>query len=160
SMVSSLRPSDEKQRRAEGLQSYCQQERGNSEPPTPQPRVRGVSGRFGPGIYRRPPFKRECNLKMKMQTLTLDVLRAALDGNAAGFRSVTRLEPLGGPDDKLYPPTFGDPVFVPSPIGEDREIRRRTKYAVEWRRIGGESKLCVVLDSVASQANRMELALL
>lgn len=126
----------------------------------PQPRVRGVSGRFGPGIYRRPPFKRECNLKMKMQTLTLDVLRAALDGNAAGFRSVTRLEPLGGPDDKLYPPTFGDPVFVPSPIGEDREIRRRTKYAVEWRRIGGESKLCVVLDSVASQANRMELALL
>lgn len=83
-----------------------------------------------------------------------------MDGSAAGFRSVTRLEPLGGPDDKLFPPTFGDPVRIPVPVGEDRDDRRRTKYAVEWRRIDGVSRLCVVLDSVASQANRMELALL
>lgn len=95
-----------------------------------------------------------------MQKLTFELLKAALDGSAAGFRSVTRLEPLGGPDDKLYPPTFGDPVRIPAPVGQDRDERRRTKYAVEWRRVGGESKLCVVLDSVAAQANRMELALL
>ncbi len=95
-----------------------------------------------------------------MQKLTFDVLRNAMDGSAAGFRSVTRLEPLGGPDDKLFPPTFGDSVRIPVPVGEDRDERRRTKYAVEWRRIDGTSKLCVVLDSVASQANRMELALL
>lgn len=95
-----------------------------------------------------------------MDALTYTALREAVAGSAAGFRSVTRLEPLGGPDDKLFPPTFGDSVRLPVPIGEDREERRRTKYAVEWRRIGGESKLCVLLDSVASQANRMELALL
>lgn len=93
-------------------------------------------------------------------TLTYEVLEGAVAGTAAGFRSVTRLEPLGGPGDKLFPPTFGETVRVPVPIGEDREERRRTKYAVEWRRIEGQSRLCVLLDSVASQANRMETALL
>jgi CRISPR-associated protein Csb1 len=95
-----------------------------------------------------------------MKTLTYDTLREAIQGNAAGFRAVTRLEPLGGPGEKLFPPTFGDTVWVPTPIGDDRESRRKTKYALEWRRIDGVSKLCVVLDSVAAQANRMELALL
>lgn len=49
---------------------------------------------------------------------------------------------------------------MPTPTRADREERRRTKYALEWRRIDGSPALCVVLDSVASQANRMELALL
>jgi CRISPR-associated protein Csb1 len=95
-----------------------------------------------------------------METITYKTLEDAVAGTAAGFRVITRLEPLGGPSDKLFPPTFGDSVRVPVPIGDDREDRRRTKYALEWRRVGGASKLCVVLDSVASQANRMELALL
>lgn len=95
-----------------------------------------------------------------METISYETLRNAVAGTAAGFRAVTRLEPLGGPGDKLFPPTFGDAVRVPVPVGEDREDRRRTKYALEWRRVGNASKLCVVLDSVASQANRMELALL
>lgn len=95
-----------------------------------------------------------------MKKLTYEDLKQAVAGTAAGLRAVTRLEPLGGPDDKLYPPTFGDSVRVPVPIGEDREERRRTKYALEWRRIDGSPKLCVVLDSVAAQANRMEMALL
>jgi CRISPR-associated protein Csb1 len=96
-----------------------------------------------------------------MEALSYETLARAVDGNAAGFRSVTRLEPLGGAGDKLFPPTFGDSVPLPVPVaGEDGTDRRRTKYAVEWRRVGGTSKLCVVLDSVASQANRMELALL
>ncbi len=95
-----------------------------------------------------------------MTKLTHEELQKAVSGTAAGFRVTTRLEPLGGPDDKLYPPTFGDAVRVPVPVGEDRDERRKSKYALEWRRIGGASKLCVVLDSVASQANRLETALL
>lgn len=95
-----------------------------------------------------------------MTKLTYEHLFTAVSGTAAGFRATTRLEPLGGADDKLYPPTFGDSVRVPLPVGEDREERRKSKYALEWRRINGVSKLCVVLDSVASQANRMETALL
>lgn len=96
-----------------------------------------------------------------MKTLSFEELRNAVSGTAAGFRAVTRLEPLGGPDDKLYPPTFGDDVLVPVPVGQDPPTeRRKTKYALEWRRVGGAPKLCVVLDSVAAQANRMETALL
>lgn len=95
-----------------------------------------------------------------MQKLTFEELENAVSGTSAGFRAVTRLEPLGGPHDKLYPPTFGDAVHVPVPVGQERQENRRSKYALEWRRINGSSKLCVVLDSVASQANRMELSLL
>jgi CRISPR-associated protein Csb1 len=95
-----------------------------------------------------------------MPALTYDVLRQAVDGTAAGLRAFTRLEPLGGSGDKLFPPTFGDAVRLPSPIGAEHPDGRRTKYAVEWRRVNGASRLCVVLDSVASQANRLELALL
>lgn len=96
-----------------------------------------------------------------MPQLTYEVLRSAVDGTGIAFRSVTRLEPVGGPGDKLYPPTFGEEVDVPSPLDNPEvKIGRRTKYAVEWRRVDGKSRLCVLLDSVASQANRMEEALL
>ncbi|HVS14905.1 MAG TPA: type I-U CRISPR-associated RAMP protein Csb1/Cas7u [Thermoanaerobaculia bacterium] len=95
-----------------------------------------------------------------MKPLTYETLAETVAGAAVGFRAVTRLEPLGGPGDKLFPPTFGNEVTVPTPTGADREDRRRTKYALEWRRIKGAPVLCVVLDSVASQANRLELALL
>ena len=96
-----------------------------------------------------------------MPQLTYDVLRSAVEGAGIAIRSVTRLEPVGGPGDKIFPPTFGDEVEVPPPL-DNPEIRinRRTKYAVEWRRVEGKSRLCVLLDSVASQANRMEEALL
>lgn len=95
-----------------------------------------------------------------MSTIDYTTLQAAVDRTAAGIRSVTRLEPLGGAGDKVFPPTFGDSTWVPVPVGVAREERRRSKYALEWRRIEGASRLCVLLDSVASQANRMELALL
>lgn len=96
-----------------------------------------------------------------MPQLTYDVLRGAVDGAGIAIRSVTRLEPVGGPGDKLFPPTFGDEVYVPPPLDDSKlPINRRTKYAVEWRRVDGKSRLCVLLDSVASQANRMEEALL
>lgn len=83
-----------------------------------------------------------------MTTLTYDILRDAVAGTGVGVRARTRLEPLGGPGDKLQPPTYGVPD------------RADTKYAMEIRTIDGQPTTTVVLDSVASQANRLELALL
>lgn len=75
--------------------------------------------------------------------LTLKDLQDAASGTAAALRVVTRLEPAGGPGDKVFPPTYAGGV-----------------YATEHRRINGEVVPCVLLDSVQSQANRMEEALL
>ena len=86
--------------------------------------------------------------------LDLSALRDAMKSGAA-IRSVTRLQPAGGPGDKVFPPTFGDIDKIDLPNGQSWS----TKYAVERRRLGGDSRLCVLLDSVASQANRMEEAL-
>jgi CRISPR-associated protein Csb1 len=63
-------------------------------------------------------------------------------------RAVRRLNPAGGPGDKVFPPTYGV---------DDREDH---KYCTETRRIGGSNVETVTLDSVQSQANRMEQALL
>ncbi len=80
-----------------------------------------------------------------MSVMDPDALREAV-ANAAAIRRTRRLLPAGGPGDKLFPPTYpenGGPVHV-----------------FEKRILGGERKCCVLLDSVQSQANRMELALL
>lgn len=76
--------------------------------------------------------------------LTLNELKAAVAGTAAAFRCRRQLQPAGGAGDKVFPPTFAGAV-----------------YAVEQRRVSGreEPVTCVLLDSVQSQANRMELAL-
>lgn len=77
-------------------------------------------------------------------SLTLETLEAAVAGNAAALRRVTTFQPAGGAGDKIFPPTY-----------------EGGKYAVEQRIIeDGEVVDCVLLDSVQSQANRMELALL
>ena len=78
-------------------------------------------------------------------TLDLDTLRAAVTGTAAAFRCVTDYQPAGGPGDKVFPPTY-----------------EGGKYATEERLDPATDKIkpCVLLDSVQSQANRMELALL
>ncbi len=77
-------------------------------------------------------------------TLTLQDLKNAVTGNAAAFRCRRRLQPAGGEGDKVFPPTFAGAV-----------------YAIEQRRVPGRDApvTCVLLDSVQSQANRMELAL-
>ena len=75
--------------------------------------------------------------------LTLDVVKHAVADNAAAFRCITEYQPAGGAGDKVFPPTY-----------------EGGKYAVETRIIRGERVQCVLLDSVQSQANRMELALL
>lgn len=74
--------------------------------------------------------------------LTLENLRTAVEKSAA-FRFQLRLRPTGGDADKIFPPTYAGGV-----------------YAVENRRINGQVVRCVLLDSVQSQANRMEEALL
>lgn len=81
-----------------------------------------------------------------MMSTWLDIERVAeaVNGSAAAFRCRRRLQPAGGEGDKVFPPTFAGAV-----------------YAIEQRRVSGreEPVTCVLLDSVQSQANRMELAL-
>ena len=81
-----------------------------------------------------------------MITLSLDHIKEALGGNAAAFRSVTEYQPAGGPGDKIFPPTYNGGA-------------QGAQYATEQRYIDGEEVTCVLLDSVQSQANRLELAL-
>lgn len=78
------------------------------------------------------------------EKLTFNRLQAAVEDTAAAFRSRRRLQPAGGVGDKVFPPTFAGAV-----------------YAIERRRVSGreEPVTCVLLDSVQSQANRMEQAL-
>lgn len=78
-------------------------------------------------------------------TLNLDSLRSAVENTtAAAFRCHARLQPAGGEGTKVFPPTYAGAV-----------------YATEKRRVPGreEPVECVLLDSVQSQANRMEEAL-
>lgn len=62
------------------------------------------------------------------------------------------LQPAGGPGTKVMPPTYA---------GAERDDRRNQPpvYVHERRYIDGLLRECVLLDSVASQANRMEEAL-
>ncbi len=77
------------------------------------------------------------------KTLTYEDLKKAVE-SAAAFRCRRRLQPAGGEGDKVFPPTYAGAV-----------------YAIEQRRVPGKSEpvTCVVLDSVQSQANRMEEAM-
>jgi CRISPR-associated protein Csb1 len=79
----------------------------------------------------------------KVEKLTLEILKEAICGRAAAFRCLTEYQPAGGVGDKVFPPTY-----------------EGGKYAVENRIVDGKAVPCVLLDSVQSQANRMELALL
>jgi CRISPR-associated protein Csb1 len=74
----------------------------------------------------------------------LNRLNDACRGGTSAARIVTRLIPAGGPGDKVFPPTY-----------------EGGKYARERRRLDGQGEIeAVLLDSVQSQANRIELALL
>ena len=86
--------------------------------------------------------------------LDLQTLQQAVASYAAAFRCITRYQPAGGPGDKVFPPTYSPP--------SDHPPNERSPYATEQRINSdtGEIRNCVLLDSVASQANRMELALL
>lgn len=97
-----------------------------------------------PGL--RPGLRFGSNERVIEMTLTYPVLLDAVVGAGVGFRARIALEPLGGPGDKIAPPTYS--------------VDEVATYAVEKRRVNGVSVSSVVLDSVASQANRLETALL
>jgi CRISPR-associated protein Csb1 len=84
------------------------------------------------------------------QTMTVDQLRKLVEGDAVAIRARAVLEPAGGPGDKVFPPTHSV---------RDSEKSAGAKYAFETRRRDGHDVTCVLLDSVQSQANRMEEAL-
>ena len=79
------------------------------------------------------------------ENLDLQTLRDAVVSTAVAFRCVTDYQPAGGPGDKVFPPTYD---------GGEYAVEKRVDTAT------GEEMDCVLLDSVQSQANRMELALL
>jgi CRISPR-associated protein Csb1 len=81
-----------------------------------------------------------------MKKLDLDLLNHACSKDGAAIRIQTKLLPVGGSDDKIFPPTYA---------GENHAV-----YAVEKRRIGEREVATVLLDSVQSQANRLEQGLL
>jgi CRISPR-associated protein Csb1 len=72
----------------------------------------------------------------------IDKLKKACEGAASAVRITTKLAPVGGPADKVFPPTY-----------------EGGKYHIEGRNINGEIVNVVVLDSVQSQVNRIEESL-
>lgn len=82
--------------------------------------------------------------------LTYDQLKQLVAGDVVAIRGTATLEPAGGPGDKIFPPTHAV---------DDKNKKPGAKYAFETRRIGGQDVTCVLIDSVQSQANRMEEAL-
>jgi CRISPR-associated protein Csb1 len=76
--------------------------------------------------------------------LNLEILKAAVARTAAALRCRATLQPAAGEGTKVFPPTYAGAV-----------------YATEKRRLSGykDPVDCVLLDSVQSQANRMEEAL-
>lgn len=69
--------------------------------------------------------------------------------NDAALRRRQVLQPVGGKGDKIFPPTYP---------GEGRNAPPR--HVFEKRRIGDREIWCVLVDSVQSQANRLEESLL
>ena len=80
--------------------------------------------------------------------MDLPALRKAIDQSAA-IRRVRRLQPVGGQGDKIFPPTYPGPIRNSSP-----------RHVFERRNVDGKEVWSVLIDSVQSQTNRMEEALL
>ena len=67
----------------------------------------------------------------------------------AALRRCQILQPVGGKGDKIFPPTYPEERRGAGP-----------RHVFERRRIDGAEVWCVLIDSVQSQANRLEEALL
>lgn len=74
---------------------------------------------------------------------------ATMVAEDAALRRRQRLQPVGGQGDKIFPPTYP---------GEGRNAPPR--HVFERRRLNGEEVWCALVDSVQSQANRLEESLL
>lgn len=88
-----------------------------------------------------------------MASLTLQALRHAVAGTAAAFRCRTEYQPAGGKGTAVFPPTYEG--------GKYALVGYRVEDVTDGEK-GSGRRLAdqVVLDSVQSQANRMEQALL
>lgn len=80
--------------------------------------------------------------------INLSTLRSAVAEHAA-IRRRLRLQPVGGPGDKVFPPTYP---------GDTRDAGAR--HVFEKRRVSGNDAWTVLLDSVQSSVNRSEEAIL
>lgn len=80
--------------------------------------------------------------------IDLNLLRHAVENDAA-FRRVRHLQPIGGQGDKIFPPTY-----------PPKQGNAPPSHVFERRRMEGKEIWCVLIDSVQSQANRLEEALL
>jgi CRISPR-associated protein Csb1 len=69
--------------------------------------------------------------------------------NDAAMRRRQILQPIGGKGDKIFPPTYPEERRGQGP-----------RHVYEHRRINGRTAWCALIDSVQSQANRLEEALL
>ena len=78
--------------------------------------------------------------------LSYEELNLAVSKHAA-IRRRQRLQPVGGKGDKIFPATYPGENDVPI-------------HVFERRRIDGNETWCVLIDSVQSQANRLEESLL
>lgn len=77
--------------------------------------------------------------------LSYDLLRSSVQGAAAAFRSITKLQPAAGPEGKIFPATYS-----------------QGRYLAEKRRLtpGADPVDCVLISSVQACANIGEEALL
>src|SRR6266487_4007897 len=77
-----------------------------------------------------------------MKELNAESLRKSIAANEAALRLRLKLEPIGGMGDKVFPPTY-----------------EGSTYAVEQRLVEGRTVQAVLLNSVQSEAARMEQGL-
>src|SRR5438552_3512487 len=85
---------------------------------------------------------------MREEFMDYAALRRAVEHDAA-LRRKQVLQPVGGKGDKIFPPTYPEERRGQGP-----------RHVFERRRINGREAWCVLVDSVQSQANRLEEALL
>lgn len=84
--------------------------------------------------------------------LDFDTLKKAVSGSAAAIRCRTILQPAAGAGTKVFPPTYSGGVYATE--------SRRIPVIDEANDVTGSREAeCVLLDSVQSQANRIEDAL-
>lgn len=79
--------------------------------------------------------------------MTFEILKNAVSGSAAALRCRAKLQPAGGEGDKVFPPTYAGAIYAK----EERRVPRGDGTF--------DTIPCVLLDSVQSQANRLEEAL-
>ena len=73
----------------------------------------------------------------------------------AALRRRQVLQPVGGKGDKIFPPTY-----PPSDEAKRANPHAPPRHVYERRRVNGTDTWCVLIDSVQSQANRLEDCLL